>query len=455
MSTPTPPEFDVSPVIQDFHALMRRNEDAVTAAYPQLVQEMVKRKLTYDGRIMTPFLRPQFVTAAQYGLIAKVCRPLRSALTKAKNLVFEHPEFLEFLGLTQGERLLVNIDPGFKSIGVTARLDSFLIGDKIKFVELNCECPAGIAYCDRTAALFEQLDFIKEFRALHGFMHTDVSPKLLAALLETWSEFGGAGKPSIAVVDWKEVHTRTEFDLVCEIFGQHGIEAFFADPRELKYDGKQLTSANRRIDLIYRRVLTNEFLANFEEVQPMYRALRDGNVCVVNSFRAKLLHKKIVFALLHHEAMMSGYTEEEKHVVKETIPWTARVQEGLVEIDGQKTNLVKYMLGNRQKLVIKPNDDYGGRGVVVGRHTDPDEWERAVHVALVDPSVVQAVVEVPSADFPEVDQNGKLVFAPKYIDLDPYLFRGEVGGILTRLSTTSKCNVTAGGGMVPTFVLDK
>ena len=39
------------------------------------------------------------------------------------------------------------------------------------------------------------------------------------------------------------------------------------------------------------------------------------------------------------------------------------------------------------------------------------------------------------------------------VDLAPYLFRGKLGGYLTRLSTTGLANVTSGGGQVPAFVV--
>ena len=41
------------------------------------------------------------------------------------------------------------------------------------------------------------------------------------------------------------------------------------------------------------------------------------------------------------------------------------------------------------------------------------------------------------------------------IDLDPYLFHGRPGGVLTRLSSSALLNVTAGAGsVVPTFVVE-
>ena len=48
---------------------------------------------------------------------------------------------------------------------------------------------------------------------------------LMGAILDTWHEFGGTKVPRVAVVDWKEVATRAEFDLVCERLQRHGIPA--------------------------------------------------------------------------------------------------------------------------------------------------------------------------------------------------------------------------------------
>jgi hypothetical protein len=56
--------------------------------------------------------------------------------------------------------------------------------------------------------------------------------------------------------------------------------------------------------------------------------------------------------------------------------------------------------------------------------------------------------------FPEIGAAGELFFARRYMEVDPYLFRGETRGVLTRLSATTLCNVHAGAGTVPTFILE-
>jgi hypothetical protein len=48
---------------------------------------------------------------------------------------------------------------------------------------------------------------------------------------------------------------------------------------------------------------------------------------------------------------------------------------------------------------------------------------------------------------------GVLRFRDFVVDLDPYVFDGEVEGFLTRLSATSLANVTSGGGQVPSLLV--
>jgi len=57
--------------------------------------------------------------------------------------------------------------------------------------------------------------------------------------------------------------------------------------------------------------------------------------------------------------------------------------------------------------------------------------------------------------FPHFDEQGRVTMRDMLVDLAPYLFRGKLGGYLTRLSTTGLANVTSGGGQVPAFVVSQ
>ena len=106
--------------------------------------------------------------------------------------------------------------------------------------------------------------------------------------------------------------------------------------------------------------------------------------------------------------------------------------------------------------MLKPNDEYGGKGVLLGWEATQAEWDSALEAALRDPRgswVVQERIPVRRELFPTFDEEGVLAMQEMLVDLAPYVFGGRLAGYLTRLSSTGLANVTAGGGQVPAFVV--
>ena len=106
--------------------------------------------------------------------------------------------------------------------------------------------------------------------------------------------------------------------------------------------------------------------------------------------------------------------------------------------------------------MLKPNDEYGGKGILLGWEVGQDAWEEGIRVALDEPYIVQERIKLPSEPFPSM-VNGELVLAERMLDTAPFVTDGAyVEGCMTRLSTAALLNVTAGGGSsVPTYVIEK
>jgi uncharacterized circularly permuted ATP-grasp superfamily protein len=174
---------------------------------------------------------------------------------------------------------------------------------------------------------------------------------------------------------------------------------------------------------------------------------------VVNSFRAKLLHKKMSLALLSDDRYRALYTTEQRAAIALHVPWTRKVREGHTTYGKKVVDLVEHAVAEREQLVLKPNDEYGGKGVVLGWTVDQHEWEQALMAALTNSYVVQERVPVPRYAFPVLLE--RMHFLDLAIDHDPYLFWGKVSGCLTRLSSSALLNVTAGAGsVVPTYIIE-
>jgi hypothetical protein len=119
-------------------------------------------------------------------------------------------------------------------------------------------------------------------------------------------------------------------------------------------------------------------------------------------------------------------------------------------------DLVPFIKTTRDRLVLKPNDDYGGHGIYIGWNSTGSEWDAALEHALADGDyLVQERVPTAREVFPALQADGTVEFIEQLVDLDPLLFHGKVGTAFTRLSATELANVSSGGGMVPTYLISE
>ncbi len=168
-----------------------------------------------------------------------------------------------------------------------------------------------------------------------------------------------------------------------------------------------------------------------------------------------MIHKKALFAVLTDPGYARLFTGEELEAVRRHVPWTRKVREGKTEKDGAEIDLLDYVSRNSASLVLKPNDDYGGHGIYIGWNNDEIAWGEALRDALSKGDyLVQERVRTARETFPALQEDGSVLYAEQLVDLDPLLFSGRVGSAFTRLSFTELANVSSGGGMVPTFIID-
>ena len=417
-------------------------------------------KLIFGGRRLSPYLRPHFVTEADWQRVSQTCETIWSALQKVKDAAIGDEKLLDELGIVGIERELVAIDPKYKQVSASARLDSFLTEDAYSYVELNGESPAGIAFADSATGIFLQLPVMKKFAEKYDVRGFEGSSKLLAVLLSSYEEFLGhksENNPVIAIVDLKDLPTIKEFELFRDYFEANGYTSLICSPDELEFDGKNLICKGIVIDIVYKRLLVNEYLPIIEEFPALVDAYRAGVICMANSFRSKLVHKKAIFAVLTNEKYAQLFSETELQAIKAHVPWTRKFRrEKTIYQDGE-IDLVEWTRGNQNKLVLKPNDDYGGHGIYIGWASDEKEWNAAIETALENGDyLVQERVKTSKEIFPMLFGTlGEVKMVEQLVDLDPLLFDGKVGSAFTRLSSSELANVSSGGGMVPTFIISE
>ncbi len=441
--------------VEYYHKLLE-DQELAEASRQMLDEKLDEARLIFGGRRLTPYLRPHFVLESQWNRIVGICETIFSALQKVKDAAVGNDELLDELGITEIERDLVSIDQKYKQISPTARLDSFLTDDSYSYVELNGESPAGIAFSDSASKIFLNLPIVKKFGEKYEFRTLEGSTKMLGVLLRAYKEFSNGNpkpSPTIAIIDLKDLPTIKEFELFRDYFISEGYPSIICSPDEVEFKDDKLWCGETEIDIIYKRLLVNEYLPIVEKYPAILDAYRAGAVCMVNSFQCKIIHKKAVFAVLTNEKYAHLFSPDELEKIHAHVPWTRKFRDETTINKGETVDLVEWTRANKSKLVLKPNDDYGGHGIYIGWVSDEKEWNEAIEVARKNGDyLVQERVKTSKEEFPMLDGD-KIVMSEQLVDLDPLLFYGKVGSAFTRLSTTELANVSSGGGMVPTFIL--
>uniref|UniRef100_Q02DC9 Uncharacterized protein n=1 Tax=Solibacter usitatus (strain Ellin6076) TaxID=234267 RepID=Q02DC9_SOLUE len=419
-----------------------------------LHERMESGKLSAGGRLVCPFLRPNFISRRQYESLVKTGESLISAIDRMEQMVLTTPSLLARLELLPAEKMLASIDPGYQALEVAARLDSHLVNGHLHFVQYNADSPTGAAYADALADLFWDIPPVKEFRKKYTLARLGSRKHLLSALLKSYKQFGGSKKPNIAIVEFRPQYSaaQSEYELFRDFFRDEGYMVEIVSPEQLEYRNGVLRKGSFEINLVYRRLGVQEFLIRFDLTHPLVQAYRDRAVCVVNSFRSELAHKKAMFGLLTDESVTSKFPAVERKAIRDHVPWTRLVSAAKTTHNDQTIDLPEFILQNREKLALKPNDDYSDQHTYFGWEMDTAGWERAIKQAMRSPYVVQERVEPVKSIFPLMSY-GHLEFREMQVDVHPHAYLGKVQGCSSWLSM-GKTGFSSAAGIVPTFILD-
>jgi uncharacterized circularly permuted ATP-grasp superfamily protein len=446
----------IQEAIDTYHGLL--TDELAAETQERLNLDQRARNLYFGSRPLCTVLRPHFYEPDQWNYLKCETEVLLKAFGKAHAACMADSDLRAQLFLEPYEEALFSLDPGFEVPWTTSRLDSFfdLHTGNMRCVEYNAETPAGMAYEDQLAEAFLNLDLMKRFQKHYVVRSFAMRQGLLASLHEVYRQSGGKESPQIGIIDWADVPTLSEHEMCRIYFEEKGTRSLLADPRALEYHDGHLWAGGFRIDVIYKRVLCSELIDRMGMDNPIVRAVRDRAVVMSNAFSAKLMAKKASFAVLSDERNGHLFDATERAAIEAHIPWTRHVEERKSLFHGQEIDLLPFVAEHPDRFVLKPNDEYGGKGVVIGWEASPEMWLATLRQSLTTPYVVQERVHIAHEDFPTVI-DGRLDISTRLVDADPFIFFGRTAsGCLTRLSSVTLLNVTAGGGsVVPTFVVYK
>jgi hypothetical protein len=159
-----------------------------------------------------------------------------------------------------------------------------------------------------------------------------------------------------------------------------------------------------------------------------------------------------MFGLLTDETLTASFPAVERKAIRQHVPWTRLVAAAKTTYEDETVDIPDFVSRNRERLTLKPNDDYGDQHTYFGWEMDSAGWDRALKQAMRSPYVVQERVEPVKSVFP-VMSFGHMEFREMQVDVHPQAYLGKVQGCSSWLSSGNSGFSTA-AGIVPTFILD-
>jgi hypothetical protein len=411
--------------------------------------------VVFAGHTIPFVLMPHFVSPRQVRQVRRAVESLCAVLNRFCEAYPEDERLQEELALPTFEDSLVRVGPGYPGPLRICRLDAFLSGDTVKFLEFNADSPAGIGYTDVLHEGLRQTIALPRVEGEFDTAYEPMLPLLIETLLDAYREMRTGGTegpelpetPRLALVDAPGSPSIPEFRIICTAAAKAGIEAIHPTTEELSYDGSVLRAGGEPVHLIYRRALVDDLSEG-----DLTAAYRDGAACLVNPPRARVANNKKLMALLDDPRFAHLVEPREAEVIAATVPWTRILRPGRVTYGQWVVDLLDFVSNNRPRLVLKPASEYGGHDVALGIETEQADWDRIIeeHAELGD-FIAQEYVPVPEEMFPTVE-DGHVQMRLKRFNINPFGIGGRYAGMITRISDRAVINVSAGGGLLPSVV---
>jgi uncharacterized circularly permuted ATP-grasp superfamily protein len=315
-------------------------------------------------------------------------------------------------------------------------------------LEDNLRVPSGVSYVLENRAISKRAfaDLFSQQSILPVDGYTDELKRMLASLAPD-----GMADPTVVVLT-PGIYNSAYFEhsFLAQRMGAALVEG--ADLVVSDDDCVYMRTINgrERVDVIYRRI--DDMFLDPEAFRPdsalgvpgLMRAWRAGNVAIANAPGAGVADDKVVYAWVPD--LIRYYLGE--------APLLPNVPTYRCLYDDER----QYVLDHIEELVVKPANESGGYGLLIGDRASRSEIDEAIANIEADPRnwVAQPILELSTA--PTLC-DGEL--EPRHVDLRPFILSGATqyvtAGGLTRVALRRGSlivNSSQGGGSKDTWIVE-
>lgn len=421
-------------VNNEYIELIKQDAEIYSKDYDITLERVANSSAIYKGKPVPFLYHPMFFTEEDMDNFKKIGNMMISIANKVTNRYIEEKSFRKKFGFSKLLEELILVDNVYDINVPIGRFDIFYKSyDDFKFCELNTDGSSAMNEDNAIGNILLETKALRKFGEKYNLSIFELFESWVKESISIYKKFEPNNlKPNVAIVDFVESGTSTEFDEFKEVYIKNGYNCIIADPRDLTYRDGNLYFDDYKIDLVYRRIVTFELIERAEEIPEFIEAYKNKAMCTIGSIRSQVVHNKIVFKILHDEDTLQFLNQEEREFIKNHIPYT-----GLFE--GSR-EVFEEVLNNKDKYIMKPYDLNASRGVFVGRDFSDDEWERRLEEVWNKDYIYQEFVDPHTRKF-VVFKDGKSHIEEFGTITGLFMYNEKLTGLYTRIG---KKNIISG-----------
>lgn len=435
----------------EYRALINDDLEGNREGAMALLEDLERSPLFLRGNIGSRSLQiPRLYTEEDIGRFRGIVKTAYGIFDKVIREYLTHEDYRALFPFSKELEELILVPNGYDSLLPMARFDIFYHEDSgdFYFCEINTDGSSGMNEDRLQDELMIHNPAHQEMLRRYRFRTMELFDSWVECFMSLYRSYDRrTDRPNVAIADFREACTLREFEEFVRHFQRAGVNCEICDLRELRYEGGRLISPRgHRIDAVYRRAVTSDILRHYADVQPFLQAVRDGAVFTAGSFCTQIIHHKTLFHVLHLPRTGRFLTEEERKFVRDHIPETLPFAEGSVS-PGE-------VRARRERYILKPEDNYGSRGVFAGVDYSDERWAEIVGETYGKGYVCQEYC-------PQyVAENIDFAFGDgrwhPYIQMAGlFVYNGELAGVFSRAAEGEGIIATHNERTQPTYIVSE
>lgn len=363
-----------------------KHEAEITKDYQKVLNEVANSHAVYKGKPLPFLYYPSVYTEKDVENFETLTKNIFKVINESIDVYMKHPDVRKIWGFSKTLEEMIIIDTPYVANVPMGRFDFFYYPDgHYEFCELNTDGTSAMNEETPLSDILLKTKGMEAFKQGHNLRRFELYNSWVEEVGLIYKDFIELGhekseRPYVVIMDFMSSGLPYEFQVFQRSFQARGYDCDIVSPERLDYVDGHLFYNNKKIDIIYRRLVTRDMMVAEDELQPLIQGILANKTCIIGSIKSQIVHTKKYFEALHHKSVRQYLSQETLDYIDKHIPYTAALE---------KNEHFQDYIENKDLYIIKPIDFYASKGVYAGYEHDKATWITMVEEGLKTGYVIQ------------------------------------------------------------------